>query len=200
MTRKLDTQPNGSFLPTIVARNLIGGEEREADSKKRFEARSACDQRDLVGTAPDSAESDVDAACKAGGAAFAKWSNTPAPVRGEVIGRIGEVLSAHKERLAKVVCREIGKTMKEARGEIQEAIDTAHFFQSEGRRLYGQTVWSEMPNKELFTYRRPLGVAAMITAGNFPLAVHSWKILPALLCRITVIGTPSEHAPVVRGE
>lgn len=197
MTRKLDTHPNGHFLPTIVARNLIGVEEREADSKKRFEARSACDTQDLVGTAPDSGEGDVDAACKAAGVAFSKWSNTPAPVRGEVIGRIGEVLSTHKERLAKVVCREIGKTMKEARGEVQEAIDTAHFFQSEGRRLYGQTVWSEMPNKELFTYRRALGVAAMITAGNFPLAVPSWKILPALLCGNTVVWKPSEDAPVI---
>ncbi len=197
MSRPLGLRDNGSFTSTVLVQNLIAGEERESLSGARFDARSACDSRDVVGTAPQSTKADVEAACQAAQKAFLTWSTTPAPVRGEIIGRIGAAIVEHKERLAKIVSREIGKTMREGRGEVQEAIDTAHFFQSEGRRLYGQTVPSEMPRKELFTYRRPLGVAGMITAGNFPMAVPSWKILPALLCGNTVVWKPSEDAPVI---
>ncbi|MEM1023435.1 MAG: aldehyde dehydrogenase family protein [Myxococcota bacterium] len=193
--RTLETLGNGSFPPTVVVRNRIGGEER--DTARTLEARSACNQRDLVALAPASTAEEVGAACRAAQEAFSSWSSVPAPVRGEVIGRVGVGLRRHKELLSRVVCREIGKTMREARGEVQEAIDTAAFFQAEGRRLYGQTVYSEMPNKELFTYRRPLGVAAMITAGNFPIAVPSWKILPALVCGNTVVWKPSEDAPTI---
>lgn len=197
MARNLETRTNGNFKPTVVVRHLIGGEERDSASGARFESRSAANHADLVGTAPIGTAADVKDACRAAQAAFGRWSSTPAPVRGEMIGRIGHAISQHKELLSRVICREIGKTMREARGEVQEAIDTAHFFQSEGRRLYGQTVWSEMPNKELLTYRRPLGVAAMITAGNFPMAVPSWKIIPALLCGNTVVWKPSEDAPTI---
>lgn len=197
MASKLETETNGNFAPTVVVKNFVGGKLTDAKSRERFEARSACNRDDLVGTAPLSSADDVLAACRAAGDMKLRWGETPAPVRGEIIGRIGEALTHHKELLSRVVCREIGKTMREARGEVQEAIDTAHFFQSEGRRLYGQTVYSEMPNKELFTYRRPLGVAAMITAGNFPMAVPSWKILPALVCGNTIVWKPSEDAPVI---
>ena len=197
MAAVLNTQPNTSYPPTVVVQNLIGGELCAAHSEDRFVSHSAGDHRDRVGLAPLSGASDVRSACRAAEQAFIRWSDTPAPVRGEVVGRIGASLSQHKELLSQVICREIGKTMREARGEVQEAIDTAHFFQSEGRRLYGQTVYSEMPNKELFTYRRPLGVAAMITAGNFPMAVPSWKILPALVCGNTVVWKPSEDAPTI---
>ncbi len=197
MSRPIPTQQNGAFAPTVVVQNLVGGEERDARSGKRFEARSACDRADLVGTAPDSGPEDVLAACEAAAAAFPAWSRTPAPTRGETIGRIGEAIVAHKETLSKVICREIGKSMREARGEVQEVIDTCHFFQSEGRRLYGQTVPSEMPNKELFTYRRPLGVAALISASNFPIAVPSWKAIPALLTGNTVVWKPSQDAPTI---
>lgn len=197
MARALPTVSNGSHPPTLVLNNRIGGEEREARSEERLEARSACDARDLVATTPRSGLEDVRAATDAARAAGPGWSATPAPIRGEVVGRVGALLREHKETLSRVVCREIGKTLREARGEVQEAIDTAAFFQSEGRRLYGQTVYSEMPNKELFTYRRPLGVAAMITAGNFPIAVPSWKILPALVCGNTVVWKPSEDAPAI---
>jgi aldehyde dehydrogenase (NAD+) len=197
MARPLSTQSNGSFPPTLIADNRIDGEDRPAQGHRRLEARSACNQDDLVCTTPDSDPDDVAQACAAARTAFERWSTTPAPVRGEVVGRVGAALREHKELLSRVVCREIGKTMREARGEVQEAIDTAAFFQSEGRRLYGQTVYSEMPNKELFTYRRPLGVAAMITAGNFPIAVPSWKIIPALVCGNTVVWKPSEDAPAI---
>lgn len=197
MARRLRTEPNDRFPPTLRIGHLIGGEEREATSGQRFEDRSACNRDDLVATVARGSGPDVEAACQAAARAFPGWSRTPAPIRGEAIGRIGAALREHKELLSRVVCREIGKTMREARGEVQEAIDTAGFFQSEGRRLYGQTVPSEMPNKQLFTYRRPLGVAAMITAGNFPIAVPSWKIIPALLCGNTVVWKPSEDAPAI---
>ena len=197
MSARLETQPNDPYPPTVVVQNLVGGRACPAETGERFDSRSAGDDRDLVGTAPRSGAADVRSACRAAGEAFKTWSVTPAPVRGEIVGRIGAALSEHKELLSRVICREIGKTMREARGEVQEAFDTAHFFQSEGRRLYGQTVYSEMPNKELFTYRRPLGVAAMITAGNFPMAVPSWKILPALVCGNTVVWKPSEDAPTI---
>ncbi|MCA9555955.1 MAG: aldehyde dehydrogenase family protein [Myxococcales bacterium] len=197
MARKLQTQANGNLTPSVIVRNWVGGEERDATGGVRFDSRSASNQVDVVGTAPLSGMEDVEAACRAAAAAYPAWSATPAPVRGEIVGRIGEAISHHKELLSKLVCREIGKSMKESRGEVQEVIDTAHFFQSEGRRLYGQTVHSEMPNKELFTYRRSLGVAGMITAGNFPIAVPSWKILPAILTGNTVVWKPSEDAPVI---
>ncbi len=197
MARKLDTVSNGDFTPTVVVKNFVGGKEREASAGERFDSRSASNNTDLVGTAPLSTAADVEEACKVAGAAAASWAATPAPVRGAIIGRIGTAIVQYKELLSSVVCREIGKSMRESRGEVQEAIDTAHFFQAEGRRLYGQTVNSEMPNKELFTYRRALGVAAMITAGNFPMAVPSWKILPALLCGNTVVWKPSEDASVI---
>ena len=179
---------------TIIGFNWIGGREVEGDLSL-FEARSAVDRRDLVGMFPESGAKDVGRAAKAASEAFAKWKATPAPIRGAIVGHIGRILEAQKERLAKIITREIGKTPREALGEVQEAIDTCQFFQSEGRRLHGQTVPSEMAHKELFTYRRPLGVVGMITAGNFPLAVPSWKIIPAILCGNTVVWKPSEDAP-----
>jgi len=197
MAQPLRTLDNDRFSPTLIIDNRIGGEERPAQSEERFDDLSACNHDDRVASVARSSASDVSAACDAAGRAFPAWSKTPAPVRGEVIGRLGALLREHKELLSRVVCREIGKTMREARGEVQEAIDTAAFFQSEGRRLYGQTVPSEMPNKKLATHRRPLGVAAMITAGNFPIAVPSWKIIPALLCGNTVVWKPSEDAPAI---
>ncbi len=197
MARAIHVEKNGPFPPTVVIRNLIDGEECQAQNEESFKALSACNTADCVGIAPRSQKADVDLALAAAGAASSSWAEVPAPVRGEIVGRIGDAIAVHKERLSRIICREIGKPMREARGEVQEAIDTAHFFRSEGRRLYGQTVYSEMPNKELFTYRRPLGVAAMITAGNFPMAVPSWKILPALICGNTVVWKPSEDAPTI---
>lgn len=180
---------------TLMGSNWIGGKEVAAN--RTFEARSAVDQRDLVGVFPESTASDIQAAAKAAADAFTKWKEMPAPIRGSIVGRIGVILSAQKEKLAAVISREIGKTPREAIGEVQEAIDTCQFFQSEGRRLYGQTVPSEMGRKELYTYRRPIGVAGMITAGNFPCAVPSWKIIPAILCGNTVVWKPSEDAPTI---
>jgi alpha-ketoglutaric semialdehyde dehydrogenase len=122
------------------------------------------------------------------------WAAVPAPVRGQVIGNIGRLVTANSERLARLVTREIGKPLAEARGEVQEIVDTCEFFLGEGRRLYGQTVPSEMADKQLFTFRNPVGVAAIITAGNFPVAVPSWYVVPALLCGNTVVWKPAEYS------
>jgi aldehyde dehydrogenase (NAD+) len=122
------------------------------------------------------------------------WARVPAPIRGQVIGNIGRLVEANAEQLAQLVTREIGKPIAEARGEVQEIADTCAFFLGEGRRLYGQTVPSEMPDKQLFTFRNPVGVAAIITAGNFPVAVPSWYIVPALLCGNSVVWKPAEYS------
>ena len=122
------------------------------------------------------------------------WADTPAPVRGRAIAHIGRLVEDNKEALARLVTREIGKPYPEALGEVQEIIDTCDFFLGEGRRLYGQTVPSEMPDKQLFTFRNPVGVVTVITAGNFPVAVPSWYIVPALLCGNTVVWKPAEYS------
>ena len=118
-------------------------------------------------------------------------------MRGRVVERIGRIVEANKEALAALVTREIGKPLAESRGEVQEVIDTCSFFAGEGRRLYGQTVPSEMRDKQLFTFRMPVGVAAIVTAGNFPVAVPSWYLVPALLCGNAVVWKPAEYTPAI---
>jgi aldehyde dehydrogenase (NAD+) len=122
------------------------------------------------------------------------WADVPPPVRGQVIANIGRLVEANAEALARLVTREVGKPLAEARGEVQEIIDTCQFFLGEGRRLYGQTVPSEMPDKQLFTFRTPVGAAMIITAGNFPVAVPSWYLVPALLCGNTVVWKPALYS------
>ncbi|MGW7242648.1 aldehyde dehydrogenase family protein [Streptomyces sp. NPDC054804] len=134
------------------------------------------------------------AACASARTGQRSWADVPAPVRGRVIAAMGRLVEANAERLAALVTREVGKPYTEALGEVREIVDTCDFFLGEGRRLYGQTVPSEMPDKQLFTFREPLGVVAVITAGNFPVAVPSWYIIPALLCGNTVVWKPAEYA------
>jgi acyl-CoA reductase-like NAD-dependent aldehyde dehydrogenase len=136
-------------------------------------------------------------AARAAADAQASWTSVPAPVRGQVIQRLGELVSANEEPLARLITCEIGKPIAESRGEVQEVIDTCAFFQSEGRRLYGMTVPSELPDKQLFTFRVPVGPSAIITAGNFPVAVPSWYIVPALLCGNAVVWKPAEYTPAI---
>jgi acyl-CoA reductase-like NAD-dependent aldehyde dehydrogenase len=136
----------------------------------------------------------VDAA-RVARAAQPPWAAIPAPVRGRAIQQLGRLVESNLETLARLITREIGKPIKESRGEVQEVVDTCNFFLSEGRRLYGQTVPSEMPDKQLFTFRTPVGVAAIVTAGNFPVAVPSWYLVPALLCGNAVVWKPAEYAP-----
>jgi aldehyde dehydrogenase (NAD+) len=135
-------------------------------------------------------------ACESAKVAQRSWARVPAPVRGQVIANLGALVRANMEALTNLVTREIGKPLAEARGEVQEIVDTCDFFLGEGRRLYGQTVPSEMPDKALFTFRVPVGVVAVITAGNFPVAVPSWYIVPALLCGNAVVWKPAEYAAV----
>jgi aldehyde dehydrogenase (NAD+) len=136
-------------------------------------------------------------ACHVARDAQRAWAAVPAPVRGRVIEQIGRLVEANSDALAALVTREIGKPIAESRGEVQEVIDTCSFFAGEGRRLYGQTVPSEMPDKQLFTFRVPVGVAAIVTAGNFPVAVPSWYLVPALLCGNAVVWKPAEYTPAI---
>ncbi len=178
---------------TRTFQHYINGQH--VDSSEHFDSISSNDHRDIVGRFPAADVGQVRDACRAAQVAFKDWGKLPAPIRGEMVGNMGAAITREKESLSRLISREMGKTLKEARGEVQEAIDTCHFFQSEGRRLYGQTVPSEMPNKELMTYRRPLGVVGIVTAGNFPIAVPSWKIIPALLTGNTIVWKPSEDTP-----
>jgi alpha-ketoglutaric semialdehyde dehydrogenase len=134
-------------------------------------------------------------ACRAARVAQLGWAAVPAPVRGRAIQQLGRLVETNFEALSRLITREIGKPLKESRGEVQEVIDTCNFFLGEGRRLYGQTVPSEMPDKQLFTFRTPVGVAAIVTAGNFPVAVPSWYLVPALLCGNAVVWKPAEYTP-----
>lgn len=152
---------------------------------------------DVVAKVPAATSADVVAAAKRAKAAQAAWAKMPAPARGRVIANVGRLVEKNKEALSKLVTREMGKVYAEALGEVQEVIDTCDFFLGEGRRLYGQTVPSEMPNKNLFTFRMPVGTALIITAGNFPAAVPSWYIVPALLTGNSVVWKPSEFTPAI---
>ena len=136
-------------------------------------------------------------AARAARAAQREWARVPAPARGRVIAQVGRLVEANKEALSRLVTREVGKPYAEALGEVQEIVDTCDFFLGEGRRLYGQTVPSEMPDKQLFTFRTPVGVAAIVTAGNFPVAVPAWYLVPAILCGNAVVWKPAEYAPAL---
>src|SRR2546429_9671861 len=137
------------------------------------------------------------AAGRAARAAQPGWADVPAPVRGRAIGHAGRIVEANAEALARLVTAEVGKPYAEALREVREIIDTCDFFLGEGRRLYGETVPSEMPDKQLFTFRNPVGVVAVVTAGNFPVAVPSWYLIPAILCGNAVVWKPAEYAPAV---
>jgi len=176
---------------TVIGFNWIGGKELEGDLPS-FDSRSAVDSRDVVGILPEAGARDIEKAAKAAAEAFKSWRHVPAPVRGEIIQRLGQVVRENKEKLARILNREIGKTLREALGEVQEVIDTCTFFASEGRRLYGETIPSELPHKTLSTYRRPVGVCGVLTTCCSPLAVPAWKIIPAVLCGNTVVWKPSE--------
>jgi acyl-CoA reductase-like NAD-dependent aldehyde dehydrogenase len=149
---------------------------------------------DVVATVRLAGPEAVRAAAESGRRAQKEWAAVPAPVRGRFVAALGRLVEANADALARLVTREIGKPLAEARGEVQEIVDTCDFFLGEGRRLYGQTVPSEMPDKQLFTFRVPVGVAAVITAGNFPVAVPSWYLVPALLCGNAVVWKPAEYA------
>ncbi len=149
---------------------------------------------DVVAQVSLASPAQVVEAFRAASAAQPAWAATPPPVRGRVIAQIGRLVEANAEALSQLVTREVGKPIAEARGEVQEIVDTCDFFLGEGRRMYGQTVPSEMRDKQLFTFRVPVGVAGIITAGNFPVAVPSWYLVPALLCGNAVVWKPAEYS------
>ena len=188
---------NQNDLPCVKGFNIINGMLTVANDEKTFQSINPANTDDCLGEFPLSTKEDINNAILAARNAFTKWSNTPAPTRGQIIGNMGRLLMDYKDVLVRLQAREIGKTIKECGGEIQEAIDTCLFFQSEGRRLYGQTVNSELPNKELFTYRRPLGVCGIINSCNFPSAVPFWKMIPAIMCGNTCVWKSPQDAPLL---
>ncbi len=176
-------------------RNFIVGEWVAPQSKRYLPNRNPADPADLIGRFPDSGPRDVAAAVRSARQGFERWSRTPAPVRGEVLRRVGDLLSERKEDIARAMTREMGKVLAETRGDVQEGIDTAYYAASECRRLFGHTVPSELQQKWAMSYRRPIGVAGLITPFNFPLAIPTWKAFPALACGNAVILKPSEDVP-----
>jgi aldehyde dehydrogenase (NAD+) len=167
---------------------------KQAEDGAEYLSRNPARLDDVVASVRLAAPETVVAAAEAARRAQREWAAVPAPVRGRAIAALGRLVEANAEALAALVTREIGKPLAEARGEVQEIVDTCDFFLGEGRRLYGQTVPSEMPDKQLFTFRVPVGVAAIVTAGNFPVAVPSWYLVPALLCGNAVVWKPAEYA------
>ena len=188
---------NPTGKPAVRGYNIINGQLASASDNGTFQSTNPAHLTDCLGEFPLSTRDDVHEALQAAHAAFPGWAATPAPTRGQIIGNMGRLLMEHKDALVALETREIGKTLKESGGEIQEAIDTCLFFQSEGRRLYGQTVNSELPDKELFTYRRPLGVCGIINACNFPSAVPFWKMIPAIMCGNTCVWKSPQDAPLL---
>jgi acyl-CoA reductase-like NAD-dependent aldehyde dehydrogenase len=175
--------------------NLIGGKWLPSRSGKTFENRNPARAGDVIGVFPDSGPDDVDAAVKAAARAFPSWRLVPAPRRAEFVFRAAEILRDRKEELARLMTREMGKVLAETRGDVQEAIDMAYYIAAEGRRLFGVTAPSELPNKFAMSVRHPLGVCGLITPWNFPMAIPSWKLFPALVCGNTVILKPASDTP-----
>ena len=188
---------NPHSLPKVKGYNIINGQLKSASDGSTLVSINPAILSDEIGEFPMSTREDVHEAIASARMALSGWASTPAPTRGQIIGNMGRLLMEHKDELVRLQAREIGKTVKECGGEIQEAIDTCLFFQSEGRRLYGQTVNSELPDKELFTYRRPLGVCGIINACNFPSAVPFWKMIPAIICGNTCVWKSPQDSPLL---
>src|SRR5258705_10289027 len=180
---------------TKTFQNFIAGAWSAPASGEYFENRNPADTRDLIGRFPLSNAVDVDRAVASAQRGFAVWSRMPAPARGDVLRRIGDLLAQRKEDLADLMTREMGKPLTETRGDVQEGIDTAFYAATMGRQLAGRTVPSEMPSKWAMSFRRPIGVAGIITPFNFPLAIPTWKMFPALVCGNACVFKPSEDVP-----
>ncbi len=175
--------------------NFIGGRYVRSASGRTYENRNPADTLDLIGIFPASDASDVAAAVQAAKAAYPKWRSIPAPARGEIMRKATEKLIARKEEFARIMTREMGKVLKETRGDVQEAIDTGLYAAGESRRLWGKVVPSELPNKAAFVTRQPMGVWGMICPWNFPMAIPSWKLFPALVCGNTAVIKPATLTP-----
>ncbi len=179
-----------------IYKNYINGEWVASATRKTFANVNPADTDDVVGHFQDSDERDVNAAVAAAKAAFQRWRLVPAPKRAELVMKLGLWLMENKERLAHDATREMGKILTETRGDVQEGIDMALFMAGEGRRMYGETTPSELPNKFAMAVRQPIGVCALITPWNFPMAIPTWKMMPALVCGNTVVIKPATLTPL----
>ncbi len=175
--------------------NFINGEWQDAATGQVFENRNPARWDEVIGTFPKSGPEDVDKAVQAALAAFDGWRLTPAPKRGDILRKVGDLLVARKEEIAREMTREMGKVLAETRGDVQEGIDTAYYAAGEGRRLFSHTVPSELANKFAMAVRMPIGVAGIVTPWNFPMAIPTWKIFPALLCGNCVVFKPASDTP-----
>jgi alpha-ketoglutaric semialdehyde dehydrogenase len=179
-----------------VFKNFINGEWVPAKSGKTIENRNPANTDEIIGEFPLSGPEDVDAAVSAARTAYKSWRLIPAPKRAEILFRVAELLVKRKEDFSRDMTREMGKVLAETRGDVQEAIDMTYYMAGEGRRLFGQTTPSELPNKFAMSVRQSIGVCGMITPWNFPMAIPSWKMMPALVCGNTVVLKPAEDTPL----
>jgi acyl-CoA reductase-like NAD-dependent aldehyde dehydrogenase len=179
-----------------VYKNFINGEWVESRGGHAYENRNPANPDELVGMFVSSTSEDVDAAVEAATAAYKKWRLVPAPKRAEMLFRAAELLLQRKEEFSRDMTREMGKVLAESRGDVQEAIDMTYYMAGEGRRLFGQTTPSELPNKFAMSVRQSIGVCGMITPWNFPMAIPSWKMMPALISGNTVVLKPAEDTPL----
>ncbi len=174
---------------------FVGGEHAPSVSGRTFESRNPANREDVVGLFQAGTAADVAMAVRAAEEAFPAWRATPAPKRGELLFEYARLLRRDKERLARALTREMGKVIAEARGDVQEAIDIAELMAGEGRRMFGDTVPSELPDKWAMSIRQPIGVAGIITPWNFPMAIPAWKTMPALVAGNTIVFKPSSDTP-----
>jgi aldehyde dehydrogenase (NAD+) len=177
-------------------KNYINGEWVEARSDQSIENRNPANRDELIGIFPASSADDVRLAIEAAREAYKNWRLIPAPKRAEIMFRAAQILVERKEDFARDMTREMGKILDETRGDVQEAIDMTYLMAGEGRRQFGHTTPSELPNKFAMSVRSPIGVAGLITPWNFPMAIPSWKIMPALVCGNTVVIKPAEDTPL----
>jgi alpha-ketoglutaric semialdehyde dehydrogenase len=175
--------------------HFIAGEWCDGVTGETFESHNPADTRDVIGRFQAGSAADVAMAIKAAETAWPRWSRTPAPKRGEILYRFGALMAEHKERLSQAMSREMGKVIAEARGDVQEGIDIAFLMAGEGRRMFGDTVPSELPDKWAMSIRQPIGVAGIITPWNFPIAIPCWKMMPALVTGNTVVFKPASDTP-----
>ena len=179
-----------------VFTNFIDGRWIPSTSGDTFENRNPANSDDLVGVFQKSTRADVEAALEAARRAYDSWRLVPAPVRAEMLFKVAQIIVERKEQYARDMTREMGKVLNETRGDVQEAIDMTFYIAGEGRRMFGQTVPSELRNKFAMSVRQPLGVCSIITPWNFPMAIPSWKIIPALVCGNTVVFKPASQTPL----
>lgn len=193
-TKAKDTKETKRSVKTF--HNYIGGEWVKSASGEWFENVNPADRSDIVGRFPKSNAEDVDRAVAAAKESATRWRRTPAPRRAEILFRLGEILRENKQRYSEEMTREMGKVLKETGGDVQEAIDCTYYTAGEGRRLHGFTTKAEMPNKYAMCERQPVGICGLITPFNFPMAIPSWKLIPALVCGNTVVIKSGEDVPL----